>query len=277
MFLTPYTSLKWAYQLHYYLCFQTHLRKTLFSSATATAELAQIVSEICSRHDYHLLKCRPDAGELRVLLSLQPSQPISTVMKTVKTNSSRECSQQFSLSPPVWARGYLAKSVGRVRIAAVRNYLLEQATHHGYDSRMLPPVYRYRAMSPVELKASHSSFDLSHHVVLATKYRKGVFDSGLGKALTDYWLKVAAARVFAIDQISVVPDHIHLIARIVPRMSIEECVLLLMNNGQHFIGKYYPQVLIELGLDQLWQASAYAGTCGELTTALLKKWLSAQR
>jgi len=87
-------------------------------------------------------------------------------------------------------------------------------------------------------------------------------------------LNVASSREFAIDQISVVPDHVHLLVRIMPKMSIEECALLLMNNGQHFIGKNYPQVLIESGINQLWEASAYTGTCGEVTTALLKTWLS---
>jgi len=79
---------------------------------------------------------------------------------------------------------------------------------------------------------------------------------------------------FAIDQVSIVPDHVHTIVRIVPSMSIEECALLLMNNGQHFIWKSYPQFLIEAGINQLWQPSAYAGTCGNYTTGLIKKWLS---
>jgi len=96
----------------------------------------------------------------------------------------------------------------------------------------------------------------------------------LGRALSDYWLRVAAIRGFAIDQISVVPDHVHLLVRIVPKMSIEECAMLLMNNGQHFIGVNYPQVLVEAGVNQLWEASAYAGTCGEFTTAPIKAWLS---
>ena len=37
------------------------------------------------------------------------------------------------------------------------------------------------------------------------------------------------------------------------------------------LGEYW---LIEAGVDQLWQASAYAGTRGECTTALIKHWLS---
>ena len=103
---------------------------------------------------------------------------------------------------------------------------------------------------------------------------KGSFTSALGEALSTYWLRVATIRGFAIDQISVVPDHVHLLIRILPKMSIEECVLLLMNNGQHYIGKNYPQLLVQAGINQLWEASAYAGTSGELTTALLKAWLN---
>ncbi len=272
MYLPPFTSLAWAYQLHYYLCYRTHRRRSLFASKAD--QLVELVAEICARHDYHLLECQPHPDQLRCLVSLQPNQPISKAMQTIKTNSARECSRQFFLAKPVWARGFLAKSVGRMRIDAVQAYLEQQAKHHGYDSRVLPPVYRYRAPQPVALTAAHATFELSHQLVIATCQRKGIFGSALGRALSDYWLSVAAMRGFAIDQISVVPDHVHLLVRIVPRMNIEECALLLMNNGQHFIGKNYPQVLVEAGINQLWEASAYAGTCGELTTALLKSWLS---
>jgi hypothetical protein len=56
-------------------------------------------------------------------------------------------------------------------------------------------------------------------------------------------------------------------------MSIEECALLLMNNGQYFMADNYPQLLIKAKVDQLWQGSAYAGTCGKYTTALMQRWL----
>lgn len=96
----------------------------------------------------------------------------------------------------------------------------------------------------------------------------------VGQALTEYWIAVGEKRNFALDQISIVPDHVHLIVRIVPKMSIEEVALLLMNNGQHFIGKRYPELLIANGMTQLWDCSAYAGTSGEMTTALIKNWLA---
>src|SRR6266545_6292252 len=109
---------------------------------------------------------------------------------------------------------------------------------------------------------AHASFELNHHLVLATKLRSGIFGTSLGEALVNYWQKVAESREFALDQVTVLPDHVHLLLRITPKMSIEECALSLMNNGQYFVGKNYPQALLAAEVDQLWQPSAYAGTCG---------------
>jgi putative transposase len=270
MHLTPYTTLTWAYQLHYYLCFRTHRRKQVFTSPAVEKRLADLLAEIATNHDYHLLECRSYSSQLRCLLSLRPSHAVAKVVQVLKCNSARE----LPFSIPLWARGYAARSTGRVRTSAVRAYLEKQATHHGYANRVLPPIYKYRAQTPVILSADHACFDLSHHLVLSTKHRKGVFTSTVGAALTDYWLRVAWKRNFAIDQISIVPDHLHMIVRIVPKASIEEVTLLLMNNGQYFIAKRYPQLMMMSDMDQLWNPSAYVGTCGDLTTGLIKKWLS---
>src|SRR5688500_373053 len=267
MFLTPFTSLTWAYQLQYYVAFRTYRRRP--SLAANFTDLSDAFREICKRHDYHLLEFKPEPAQVLCLLSLQPAHTISKVLQTLKSNSSR----LVGLPKPGWARGYLARSVGRMRIAAVRHYLEKQAEHHDYAARMRPPVYRYRTREPVRLTTAHCSFELNHHLVLATRKRKGVFDSEMGRRLGEYWLRVASARGFAIDQMSVLPEHVQLIVRIVPGMSIEQCALMLMNNGQYFIGKNYPHVLVELGIDQLWESSAYAGTCGDFTTAFVKAWL----
>jgi REP element-mobilizing transposase RayT len=274
MYLTPFTSLKWAYQLHYYLGFQTHLRKEFFLGNEQY--LDSLLEEICERHEYHLLESKQLPTQLRSLVSLRPDQAVAKTCQIIKTNSSREWGCKFDTKPPLWARGYLAQSVGEVRLETISEYLNNQSAHHGYASRTLPPIYLFKAEPKKELTAAHSFFDLSHQLVFATRRRHGIFDSKMGEALVDYWLRVAAKHAFAIDQVSVVPDHIHSIVRIVPSMSIEECALALMNNGQHFIGERYPQLLIDAGIDQLWQGSAYAGTCGDYSTGLLQNWMRTQ-
>lgn len=277
MFLTPFTTLTWAYQLHYYLCFRTHRRRTLFAPEDCASSLADLVSEISANHEYHLLEQNSFPTQLRCLLSLRPSQTIARAVQLLKSNSSRELGRLFNISVPVWAKGYLARSSGAVRTSAVRAYLEHQPIHHGYAFRALPPVYKYRVAQPRILSAAHASFALIHHLVFSTQHRLGVLGASTGRALTEYWLNVAEKGNFALDQISIIPDHIHLIVRIVPKMSIEEVALLLMNNGQYFIGQRYPELLIANGMTQLWSPSAYAGTCGEITTALILKWLQSDQ
>jgi len=274
MFLQPLTSLSWAYQLHYYLCFRTYLRRTLFAGTESADVISSLLQEICGRHEYSLLKLRVYPEDIRCLISLRPDQDIATAIKTVKANSSREYASVNSLSPPVWARGYLAQSVGKVRIGPVRLYLQLQAEHHGYARRILPPVFRYRTAKPVPLGAAHSSFDLNHHLVLLTDRRASIFGSQSGEGLCEYWLRVAAKHGFAIDQVTVLPDHVHLLLRIPPKLTIHECTLSLMNNAQHFIGRHFPDALIQAKVEQLWRPSAFAGTRGKMTTALLKQFLS---
>jgi len=270
MLLTPLDTLTWAYQLHYYLAFRTYRRIPLFASSVIAGRLVESVNEICERHDYHLLQCKTYPDNVRCLLSLKATQSISKVVQTIKANSSR----LIGAASQVWGHGFLARSVGRVQISAVRTYLEQQAQHHGYANRLLPPVFRYRNANPITLFSAHSVFELNHHLVFSTRFRAGVFTSCAAEALADYWQKVAAKWTFAVDQISVVPDHVHLLIRTVPKMNIEQCALALLNNGQYFIGKNYPQLMISAGVDQLWQPSAYAGTCGDLNTALIKHWLS---
>ncbi|MEP7273001.1 MAG: IS200/IS605 family transposase [Acidobacteriota bacterium] len=276
MFLEPLKTISWAYQLHYYLCFRTRRCRRFFISPAHCQALNDALSEICTRHDYHVLQTKTYPDHLRCLLSLRPGQSVSSVTQTIKANSARLLNAKFALTPPLWGRGSLARSVGRVRIGIVKEYIGQQCEHHGYDKRIRPPVSRYATDEPVILKGAHALFDLNHHLVFATRYRRGVFDSTLGEALIRYWHQVASARGFAIDRVTIVPDHAHLLVRIPPKMRLEDCALSLLNNGQHFVGRQAPERLIRARIEQLWQPSAYAGTTGKVTTGLVKAFLSQQ-
>jgi putative transposase len=228
----------------------------------------------CEHRNVHLLQKRHEAGSVQLILSLSPRDVISDVLKAIKTSSSTELCRRFRIEAPLWARGYLARSAGRVKVDTVKRYLTQQAEHHGYANRALPPVFRFKADSPHSLAAAHSSFDLTHHLVIATQFRRGVFGTQHAEALVRYWMKVAAIRGFAIDQVTVLPDHIHMLLRITPKISVEQATLWLLNNGQYFMWKNFARAIIEAKVDHLWQPSAYVGTCGDLPTALLKAFLT---
>ena len=97
MNLTPLTTLTWAYQLHYYLCFRTHRRRELFSSQLCANSLAEFIREISTNHSYHLLEQNQYPAQLRCLLSMQPSQTVAKAVQLLKCNSSRELARMFGL------------------------------------------------------------------------------------------------------------------------------------------------------------------------------------
>jgi len=275
MQLEPFREISWAFQLHHHICFRTHRRKSVFNDQSRIAALSRALTDLCKINELHLLETDCQRRHVQLVLSLRPSQVISEALKRLKGRSSAAICQEFGLAPPLWARGYLARSVGRVRVQAVKRYLASQAEHHSYSKRALPPVFRFRATEPEVLATAHASFDLTHHLVLATKFRRGIFASKTGEALVNYWIKVAARRGFAVAQATILPDHVHLLVRSTPKISVEQIALSLMNNGQYFMANHFPLALVEAKIDQLWQPSAYVGTCGELTTALLKAFLRA--
>jgi putative transposase len=272
--IAPFTTLNWAYQLHYYLCFRTHHVLKTFSNTGVQNSLSESITEICQHHQYHELKSKVFPDHFRLVLSLRPGDVISKVVGTLKSNSARALATQSEIEAPVWGRGYLARSVGLVRVGPVKKYIERQAEHHGYSTRKLPPVYRFRAETAIDLKTQHAVTDLRYHLVFATKWRKGVFGSDLGKRLCAYWLRVAEKHHFAIDRCTFLPDHVHLMVRTAPEVSIEQCALSLLNNGQHYVALHAPELLVQTGIDQLWQGSAYAGTSGEYSTGMMTLFLS---
>jgi REP element-mobilizing transposase RayT len=173
MFLTPYTHLTWAYQLHYHLCFRTHRRRPFLNNNKEF--LKECLNTLFALHGYHSLKVNLRPADAQLLLSLKPNHRISDVLKKLKGESSKTLCRHLGIAPPLWARGYLARSAGRARARAVRVYLDRQAEHHGYAHRWLPPVFRFRALAPAVLTVAHASFDLKYHLVFATKFRRGIF------------------------------------------------------------------------------------------------------
>ncbi len=135
-------------------------------------------------YDYHGLEMKLEPTNVQLLLSLKPEHAISTVLKKLKGESSNFLCRQLEITPPLWARGYLARTSGKVRLEAAQSYLDNQASHHGYDIRPLPPVFRFQNPNPTQLSVAHAVFDLKYHLVFSTAFRKSVFDSQLGEALS---------------------------------------------------------------------------------------------
>jgi len=86
---------------------------------------------------------------------------------------------------------------------------------------------------------NHAAFNLSYRLVLETQRHAALFDDEAGKALIEYWLRVARLKRFEIQQIKLLPNHCHLRIRLTPTLSILDCVLALMNNSWAMMNKRF--------------------------------------
>jgi len=270
-----FTRLEAAYQLHFYLYFKAYRSRPLFAEEKARQALTEVVGDVCQREDYHLIESDASKDHFRMLLSLKPDQPVARAVKMLKGNIARELGLRFPGTKPWLGRGYYARSSGKVDIDTVRSYVSSQVSHHGYRGKWTDGLeFKNPRFTSPAFRPSHSVSILSYHLVLVTKGRASVFDETIAGGLFKYTVAVGDKHGFALDRMSVLPDHVHLILEAVPSKSIGELVLGLANNTAYWMGKHYWGVLKQTGAWDVWQPSYYAGTVGEYTTAQVRRFLS---
>ena len=279
--LTPhFRALDAAYQLHFYLCLKTRYLKPLLVTNGHYALVSHVLDDVCAREQYHLLETDISPDHLRLLFSLKPDQTVSRAVKMVKGNLAREFGgafaddlQRHNIKGP-WARGYFARSAGKVNLELARRYVEAQVTHHGYEGNWTKALkFRNPAFKSPAFNLAHCLCMLDYHVVLVTEHRKAVFDEAIAPGLFNYLGTIGKKHGFVIDRIGLLPDHMHLILEAVPGVSIQECVLALLNNTRYWMEKHYSGVLKQTGAQNVWHPSFYAGTVGEYSTAQVKRFL----
>ena len=109
---------------------------------------------------------------------------------------------------------------------------------------------------------------------MVTQERIPIFDQFIAPRLFDYVLAIGRKHRFAVDRVSILPDHLHLIIEGVPTINLETYARAILENTRYWMTKHYDGVLKETQAWDVWQPSYYAGTAGEYTTAQLKKFLA---
>ena len=278
---SPFSNLESAYQLHYYLCFKTHYLREVLVGKTEQ-ELVNIAAEaVATREGYHLLDTKVEPAYTRLLLSLKPDQAISQAVQRLKGNISRQFSATFATRlsdlrmPTLWSRGYFARSTGKVNLDVVRSYVDSQITHHGYRGSWTQALRcrNPRFESPA-FTLAHCLTILQYHLVLVTDFRIPIFDEVIAPKLFDYVIAIGKKRGFAVERMTVLPDHVHLLIEALPSLAIGDCALSLMNNTRQWMEKKYWGVLKQANAWDVWRPSFYAGTVGEYTTAQVRRFLS---
>jgi len=276
MFIQPYSQqeLRFAYCYRVYLRWRTHRARPL----APLGMLDQSVLEtIAGKYGIRVLECASNATDL--LVSLKPEETISACAGKLKGQLSKWLREALQLTQPaeLLSNGYFACTVGKSPREAVEQYLSRQGGHHGYAERPLPPVfvesYELTEEDEAGILPNHSMVVAQFHLLLATKGRRGVFGSQEGRAVAAAWRNLQASLRAALIKVSFLPDHVQPAIRTHPAVSPAELMARLMNSAQQVIFENFAESILQAGVEQLWQPSAYIGSYGDLTSPQLRKYI----
>jgi len=68
-------------------------------------------------------------------------------------------------------------------------------------------------------RTSHAVYEIKYHIVWIPKYRKGILNAPMQERLKEIFYEIAQQYEFEIDQLEVMPDHVHVFVSAPPRYS----------------------------------------------------------
>lgn len=124
----------------------------------------------------------------------------------------------------------------------------------------------------------HVVYKLHAHVVLVTKYRRGVMTDRVSKIIGDTFQEVAERRGFTIDAFETDHDHAHVLISYPPKLSLSSIVLSLKTiSSQRVRAEKYPEVRKALWGEHFWSPSYCVVSCGGAPLDIVKAYVENQK
>lgn len=126
-------------------------------------------------------------------------------------------------------------------------------------------------------KQSHCVYKCEYHLILATKYRRKVFNDGIFAYMLERMKEVSnhypELEVLEIDHDH---DHIHMLISIPPKMSVGEVVGIIKANTSRGLKKKFPFLKdVYWGTDGIWSDGYFVSTVG-IDEQIIQKYIQNQ-
>lgn len=121
----------------------------------------------------------------------------------------------------------------------------------------------------------HSVYNVSYHIVFCTKYRRKVLIYGAEARLKKLFLEKAQELDIQIEDMEVMPDHVHLFVKSKPVYMIHFVINQLKGYVSLILRKEFPH--IRTRLPSLWTRSYFVETIGHISESAVKRYIENQK
>lgn len=126
-------------------------------------------------------------------------------------------------------------------------------------------------------KGRNSVYQIGYHIIWCTKHRKQILVNQIAEDMQELLTKIASDNKFTIENMEVMPDHIHLFITATPNHLIADMVKALKGVSARFLFKEHPELKKQLWGGHLWNPSYYVGTVGNISEETVKKYIESQK
>ena len=123
---------------------------------------------------------------------------------------------------------------------------------------------------------AHTTHRLLYHVVFVPKYRRKILQRELVRRLTELFYDCCRANRWYIHELAILPDHIHILLQLPPRIPICDALQSLKGGTSRVIRKEFPELQEFLWGDSLWADGYFAETAGRASEQAIRKYIKAQ-
>lgn len=127
------------------------------------------------------------------------------------------------------------------------------------------------------IKTRTNVYDFNFHLVWVTKYRASVFDTDLKRNEMKRILQNISNRYdITIQEIEVMPDHIHMLLSFNPKHAPSSIVKTLKGRSAREWFQQFPETKQQLWNGHLWSPSFFMSTLGNMSKDVVAQYIQNQ-
>ena len=115
-----------------------------------------------------------------------------------------------------------------------------------------------------------------YHLVWIPKYRKRLLKGEIKKRLEELFYECAEMNGWKIEELNLQVDHVHMLLRIKPSVSVSRVVQILKGGSSRAIRKDFPDLKEFLWGDSFWADGYFVETCGIVNERAIRHYIKNQ-
>ena len=127
----------------------------------------------------------------------------------------------------------------------------------------------------MERSLAHTKWMCKYHIVFTPKYRRKIIYNKLRRDIVQIIKDLCKWKGIEIIEGKAMPDHIHILVKIPPKMSISNFMGYLKGKSAMMIFARHGNLKYKFGNNNFWSTGYYVSTVG-LNEATIKKYITEQ-